>query len=397
MQTRTLAARLAFAAALFVSAGCGMKPYNQKAEATAQWNRARASVLASLAKDQLQSGNFDKAERTLNDAIALDPKNANLRVLAAKLAIEKGRLEVADRELKSAREFDPKMAEADYLHGVVYERWQRPEQALACYASASDKQPGELAYLLARAETMALIGQGDEAVALLKDKADHFEHSAAIRDAIGQLLVRQGRYAEAVVVLRQAVVLQTDDDKLREHLALAQFRAGQHREAADGIQRLVAKDEFKKRADLFLALGECQLTTGKLRDARGSFETAARLDGGNAQAWLCVAKVALRLGDLQRCDLALRKALTLDAADPQPSLLLGYLRLKQQRFGEAVHSFRRAAALDPSDTTATCMIGYALTKQGKHDEAMQFYAKALRQKPNDPLASKLMASVDVSE
>jgi Flp pilus assembly protein TadD len=397
MRTRTIAT-LAFAAALLVGSGCGgLKPYDQKAEATANWNRARANVLGSLGRDQLQSGSLDKAERTIAEAVALDPTSAPLRVLAAKLAIEKGRLEVADRELTVARKLDPKMAEAEYLQGIVLERWQKPQAALERYTAATEKDPGELAYLLARAEMMAATGAADEAIALLKDKIGYFEHSAAIRDAIGQLLVHQGRYAEAVVQFRQAVVLQTDDDNVREHLALAQFRAGQHREAAEGLERLVAKEAFAKRPDLFLALGESQLATGKLRDARGSFETSARLDPSNAAAWLCVAKTALRLGDLQRCDLALRKAMSLDAADPQPSLLLGYLRLKQHKFDEALFSFRRAAALDPTDTVATCMVGYTLARKGNNDAAMQHYAQALRQKPNDPLASKLMASVDFAE
>ena len=54
-----------------------------------------------LARDQYQSGNFDKCRSTLNEALRIDPKNARLHVLSAKLAIEQAQLETADRELRA--------------------------------------------------------------------------------------------------------------------------------------------------------------------------------------------------------------------------------------------------------------------------------------------------------
>src|SRR6185436_364752 len=94
---------------------------SQKQQATEEWNGARARVLQSLAKDQYQTG---------NDALKLDPRNSGARVLSAHLAIEQGQLELAERELNLAREADPNNAEADYLTGVVYQRWQKLEPAM---------------------------------------------------------------------------------------------------------------------------------------------------------------------------------------------------------------------------------------------------------------------------
>ena len=49
---------------------------------------------------------------------------------------------------------NPKDPEADYLSGVVNQRWQKTEVALAFYTAASDKDPGELAYIMARSEML---------------------------------------------------------------------------------------------------------------------------------------------------------------------------------------------------------------------------------------------------
>jgi hypothetical protein len=40
------------------------------------------------------------------------------------------------------------------------------------------------------------------------------------------------------------------------------------------LTRLTKKDGYDDRADLFAALGECQLNLGQYRDARSTFETA---------------------------------------------------------------------------------------------------------------------------
>src|SRR4051812_22454864 len=230
--------------ALAAVVGCNSGPSSKKPEPTAKqqltekWNVARADVLATLATEQYSTGNTDKARATVDNAISMNPKSGMLHVLSAKIAMEQGQLERADKELQLGALMDPKIAEADYLRGVVYERWQKPEEAFGFYQTAADKAPDELGYVLASAEMLVSMGKADAALSLLKGKLDTFEHSGVIRDAIGQLLVGQARYGEAVAALREAIMLTTDDDTIREHLSLALYYNKQYREAADLISRL---------------------------------------------------------------------------------------------------------------------------------------------------------------
>ncbi|HEY7115416.1 MAG TPA: tetratricopeptide repeat protein [Tepidisphaeraceae bacterium] len=385
-----------------VLAGCaspGQKsPAEQaKAEAQKQWAGARANVLGGMAKEQYDSGNFDKCRETLGQALKMDPENAPLRVLSARLAIEQSNLELADQELIVARRLDPKNAEADYLSGVVCQRWQRPQEAYDYYRSASEKQPAELAYLMAQAEMLVNLNRADDALALLQAKVVFFEYSGAIRDAVGQILMQKGKYSEAVDILHQASILATDDITIREHLALAYLRNKQYREAADTLGRLVKDDRYAKRADLYLALGECQLNLNKARDARDSFQTASQLNPNQASAWLALGKVALQLNDPGRAEMSLKRSLTIDPASSEANLLLGYARLRQKKLDEALACFRKASALDTNDTVSICMIGYVLEKQGKSTQALQFYAQALKIKPGDEMATRLMAQVQIDQ
>jgi tetratricopeptide (TPR) repeat protein len=379
-------------------ANSGEKPKSEqeKAALKKQWADARANVLYSLAKEQYENGNFDKCRETITDALKMDPDSIQLHVLSAKLAIEKGNLEAADKELIQARRLDPKSAEADYLSGVVCQRWQRTQEALDYYRSASEKQSGELAYQMAQAEMLVALGRSDDALALLQSKVVYFEYSAAIRDAVGQLLMQKGKYDKAAEVLRQASILANDDDTIREHLALALFQNKQYRDAIDILNRLVHVDKYAKRADLYLALGECQMQINKPRDARDSFDTATQISPNAAHAWLGLGKSALAVNDLRRADIALKRCLSVDPASSECNLLLGYVRMRESKYEEALAAFRKAHALDDTDTVSLCMVGYTLEKLGKNDEAVRCYAKALKIKPGDDFATRLMAEVEVN-
>ncbi|MGH7176855.1 MAG: tetratricopeptide repeat protein [Tepidisphaeraceae bacterium] len=378
--------------------GCAQtKMPNQKEQAKKHWNDARASVLFGLAHDQYKSGNFDKCRITLNEALKLSPDNAKLHVLSAKLAIEQNQLELAEKELGTAREKDPKGAEADYLSGVVAQRWQKPEAAYGYYTSASEKEPTELAYVLARAEMLVAMDRSPEALSMLQEKVVYFEHSAVIRHAVGQILVQQRRYSEGADMLRQASVLASDDVSIREHLAMAYYFNHQYREACDQFARVLKSQGTEKRAELHLVMGQCQLQLDRLPDARANFEAAARIDPSSIEAWNHLSETALRGNDLHRAELSLRKSLALDANNSEAQLLLGYLRLRQDRLPDALAAFTRASQLDRSDTVSLCMVGYVLQKTGKPEQAMRFYAVALKMRPRDEMASKLMASVDLND
>ena len=376
--------------------GCQSRAKSKK-EATARWNKARAGVMYSLASDQFKAGNLDQARKTVDQALKLDPANPAVLVLSAKVHVEQGQLEAGELQLEAARKAAPNMAEAYYLSGVVYQRWQKPQTAYEYYTAACDKAPAELAYVLARAEMLVALDRSNEAISLLQEKVNYFENSPAVRDAYAQLLAQAGRHTEAVEMFRQAVMLADDDLALKERFAFALFHDKQYVEAAEAFTRLLENEQYKGRADLLAALGQSQLHVGKPREARRSFEEATQKDPGNQQTWLGLAKAAMESNDFKRAELALKKAYALDKTAPDAHLLLGYLRLRQNRYPDALAAFERASAKDPKDTVSICMIGYVHEKTGKKDLAMEYYGKALQIKPNDQLASRLIAGIDLND
>jgi protein O-GlcNAc transferase len=381
--------------ALALLAGCSnVKEPTAKETAQKQWNDARAAVMVGLASDEFQNANFDKSRATIDQAMAMSPDNAAAHILSAKLYIETGSLEAAERELALARKVDPNNAEAEYLSGVVYQRWQQPQRALEFYQYACDKSPAELAYVMAKAEMLVAMGRRGEALAMLQAKATYFEHSGEIRDEIGLLLEQEGRHAEAVEMFRHAQVLAGDDLTIKEHLAMALFHAGEFSEASAMLGDLLGNAKYDHRADLLAVLGECQLQTGHAGDAVQTFQQASDLTPDAVGVWLGLARAELQINNLRRAQFALRKCLAIDDNNSEAHLMMGYAQLRLKELDAAYGSFLRASELDPKDTVSICMTGLALDRLGRGREAAECYQRALKISPGDDLASRLLARMD---
>jgi len=389
--------RLSFVLVLLLAACSTTRESTAQETAVKQWNQTRSAVLVGLAADQYQNANFEKSRSTIDQAIRLAPDNAAARLLSAKLYIEDGSLEAAERELVLASRDDSTAAEADYLSGVVYQRWQQPQRALECYQHACDKSPAELAYVMAKGEMLVAMGRHDEALSMLQAKVAYFEHSGEIRDEVGLLLVQDGRYPEAIEMFRRAEILSPDDLTIREHLAMALFQARQFTESASLLSDLLASGKCDHRPDLLITLGECQLQTAKPGEAVQSFQLASQAMPESVGVWLGLARAELELNNLKQAELALRQCLTLDNPGSQTYLLMGYVTLRQNRLLDAYAFFVRASQLDQNDTVAICMVGLTLDRLGRSKDAATCYQRALKLNPGDGMASQLLAGLDLHE
>src|SRR5690606_39364292 len=103
------------------------------------------------------------ARKTNNDALKLSDRVAGVYVLKAKLDIESGDLPAASAALEAAKTLTPDDPEPYYLGGIIAERWQKPEEALAAYRMAAERAPNELAYLLATSEMLMSLDRAPEA------------------------------------------------------------------------------------------------------------------------------------------------------------------------------------------------------------------------------------------
>ncbi len=385
------------AAALCVSTltGCMRGKTHQEwvNKANDRWHDARAQLLLPQAQQAFDTGDLDQAQHTVNEALLIDEDNAQFHLLNGRIALERGKLERAYHLFNQAIQHDAKYPAAYYFQGIVYQRWSRDEAALECYQKAYELKSDTVDYLLAVCEMLINLDRQSEAVALLEDKLDYFDQSAGLRTALGHLHVMNGDYAEAVRNFKEGTLLDPENPKIQEELALAQYAAKDAKGAAATLKSLLRQPGMAQRYDLHTVLAKSYLQQGRDRDARKVYLDLTRKDRTNAAHWIALGELSWKKGDLPATLTAARRAVNLDPQNHQGYLLSGMVWQKQGRLEQALRSFDRAAELAPDDAVPLILRGVALQRNGRSAAAAEAYTEALRRQPDDPRALRLLQSV----
>jgi len=394
--TQTIWQCMVAAIVLLAFTGCeAMKAtHNENRNAAEQrWLGVRSGLMLQMAQQQFDTGDLDQAESSVMQALAIDKENPHLYVLLGRIELERGRLERSHNWLLIATKFGPKVPTAHYYSGVVLQRWQQFDKALAAYRTAMNLETDNASYVLAYAEMMVQTDQADLAMMLLEEKIQTFDQNAGMRVAVAQIHMLQDNPDKAVEFYRKAAVLRPEDLRIQEELARAQIAAGQPLHALRVLERLTRDPEMRERRDLQRLLGEIYLKTDRPHEARDLFMTLTRQDKNDAQAWLLLGEASWALNDELGALTAVRHAIKNDPTLSKAYLLAGLIFQKRGEVGHATEMFELAAAHAPQDATPRILQGIMHQRNGNVDAAAQAYADALRREPNDPRAQRLLAGV----
>ena len=195
----------------------------------------------------------------------------------------------------------------------------------------------------------------------------------------GVYLRNEGRSAEAVPHLREAVRLRSEYPAAHHQLGAALATNGELEAAVDEYRE--ALRTAPRAANVHVDLGVALRSLGETTEAAAHFREALRLYPGYARAHF---NLALILAAQSRWDDAVehfRQGLRADPRNPDMENNLGILLVQLGRPDEASHHFRRAVDLDPSNVDARNNLGAAFAKQGRLADAIDQYEAALRGQP----------------
>ncbi len=405
-RTAPLLAAAALGATLVGCAGNNDTVKNWRGDANSRWLTMRSGMMLDMAQQAFDTGDLDRAEKELNQALALDPGNDRLQTLGGRIALERGRLEKAYHHFQVAIDIDspneengedyvPTNADARYYQAVVFQRWKRYDDALQRYTDAYEIKPDQSNLLMARCEMLVELDRADEAVELLEAKLAYFDQSAGIRAMLGHIYMLQGEPGEAVEYFAKASLLDPDNLKLQEELARAQFAAGQYREAAKSVSQLREHPENARRADLRRLEAQAQLKMGRTAEARKVYLDLTRTPQVAAGDWIVLGQLAWQDSDPGGALSAASRAMKLDPERHEAYVLAGMVWQKRENLDEALRNFDRAAELAPDNAVPLILRGIALQKAGRAAAAADAYTQALQRHPDDPRALKLLKTVSV--
>ena len=285
-----------------------------------------------LALAYLVSGNYEKASEQSHLYMELARTN-NLKPAAMSsgyslIGITHARLghgDLAAQALQRAATLDP-LEETGWMNlSRELMELSRYQEAISAVQEGIAANPKSYALHLRLGAAYLAAGHYQEAENVFRTLVDAGDPLPTSYVGLAQVLLREGRPADAAAVLSAAEQKLGENFLLSYFLGLSLDRSGKRLEASAAFQQAVRQDP--KNAEAHLDLGKTELALGRLNDAVVELEEALRLSPGNLQAQRLLSQAYRRAGDPAR---AAKYAETSDQKPPAPEGdLLGDFLLPQ--------------------------------------------------------------------
>lgn len=367
-----------------------------KNQAQEKMSMLKSGTEWQMAHQQFLAGDIDKALKTVNRSIAINPNVPKSHVLKGRILIEKGRLEEARASLLEAEKLDAKNVEAQYYLGIVHEQFSQPAEALVRYQAAAELDTANPQYVVAAAEMLTQQGRVDEAEQYIQARRQNFEYNPAIRQALGHIAMLRNDPKTAAERFNEALLLAPDDDAILEDVAQAQMAAGNYAEAEFAVSRLLERDAFKDRRDLRLMRVKCLMSLNRPVEARSILleMTGDKESGRDQQVWIDLGNCAAVLKDKPHLRLAAMRVVAL-APDRHEGYTLRALYSRMEgRPEEALTQLDEAVQRCGADPTPFILRALVLQDLGRPFEARQTIETALNRNPSSQRLHAMLAALD---
>ncbi len=345
--------------------------------------------LHNLGAAWLALGQADSALAAFEAALQLEPDLLAARRGRIKALLAKGQAARAAQDAAAALTQWPGDAELGQLAGDAA-------------GARGDAQAAVRAYLTAGRDTVtALLLAGDQArrrgdaaaaLPLYREATRRAPGRSTAQGALGELLLDQGRYDEALVALRQAARLAPDDASA--YLALARLFLARSRplEAAAAAERAVALAPGAATARALLA--ESLRRSGRLEAALAAYRDAVQQAPDEAVLHHNLAHLLEETGQSQPAEASYRTALRLDPDLVEAWFSLGHLLLARDAWDSAAEAFSQVLRRAPDRADAHLNLATARLGQGRRAEAAAGYRRFLALHPTaDALRRRVEAQL----
>jgi len=340
---------------------------------------------------------WDDAERQFHQVIAMDPQNTGFRWALARLYLAQGKKDQAEQVLQQTKQQIDTTAGYRVLGDYYLASGQR-DRAMAEFASLVSEHPKDAE--IRKSYILLLMRSGRlDVAAKLNDEA--LKKNGNDTDSLamkGEILVGQGRGAEAVLPLETALKARPENPGLHYQMALAALAAGDSNKYEAQLRDVARLDA--RNLDAWERLGRIAIVKNDAseveKDGNALIAAAPQSPAGyvmRAGSWLMRA-------DQARAELDIKKAIEVAPTSSVGYSKLGELRLMQKRIPEAEKLFLQARQLDPKayEPVGGLVQIYSIQKQAP--KAVALTKEFLAQSPNNAggyltLATLLGASNDL--
>ena len=211
---------------------------------------------------------------------------------------------------------------------------------------------------------------------------------------LGDLLVKEKRFKEAVDEYRKALSLDPDDPASYHGLALAQWYLNDLEAAEESFEKAIAKDQ-----GYFEAWYQLGLLRQRKKNADGALEAflkAAAIRPDSYEPHKLAADILLAKGDKERAVTEYEAALKAKPNDVKANLTLAKLYSELGDTKGEIKAYERAKKVEPRNKDILVHLGLLYMKAGDRESAEVVFKEALKVDPTNAEARIQLARIAVA-
>ena len=298
--------------------------------------------------------------------------------------LELGETQRAAQTIQLARQAELWCADFAYTLGVLAEARHELPEALKHYREARTLAGGEVDFIEAEAECLVALGREQEALSLIDEHAPRFVEDATLVTLGAHIAALLGDEAEATRRYQLAWRIVPDSRLIPREYGLLLVRAGRYAEAVNALSGLLdaADSEDEVTPAVRRALAVCYL---ELDDPDRTLEIIgdyAERHPGDTRAQVLCAKAAIGTHDMFSARRSLEIAQQRAPHHPEVLLVRAVIQWRGKDYDGASTSLREVLSQRPEDLEAHCLLAEVSAAAGDLANARVHFARALQLEPD---------------
>jgi tetratricopeptide (TPR) repeat protein len=295
----------------------------------------------------LDEGDAEAAFGLLREAVSRQPTNVAALELMAEAAVRTSRWQDAEFALKSALGLQPDNLNLQLRLGGVYLSRNDTSAARDVFRELTERFPHSDRAWASLGLLDAMLGNEERALLELDQALKENPLLPEVQLAYGELLLRQGRAAEALAAFQAARNLLPDDPQLEGRTGQALLGLGRDADAPAHLRNAI--DGGFRPFDVQRGWVMTLIRDGLYAEAERALADIPPDQRGDRD--IVQGLLLVRRGSFAEAETVLQRAAALRPSDAAVLNLLAAAVFEQQRYGDAVELLRRAAELQPADAT----------------------------------------------
>ncbi len=370
----------------------------------------------ALAQMDFAQRRNDEAMKSIQQALALDPDNPEVRLLEAQVLIAMGDAAKAVQNLQRLDKIYPKvpaiqleLARAQMLNNDLPGASAVLNQLISENPNLHDAvlllaeinlRNGDFqavvnamedlvkkAPQLPRAQLLLVdgyrgLGKLDQAVEIFRQQIADPRQSASAHLGLGIILAQQNKLEEAQAALEKALELMPSSTMAAEQLIAVQTARKDFAGALQTAQQQIEK--YPNSAAMYLAKGKIHLAQEQIPEAEAALRKALELDGNLTTAYELLTAAYMATERLPEAVAELEKVVAKSPNNTPMLLMLGMTQEKMKNYEKAREAYEKLLAIKPDAAPALNNLAYLYSERlNLPQQAVETARKARTLQPTD--------------